>query len=127
MPPKPSLTPIASLPKRLKPPATLSELACKEFTRIVAAEPAAHFKESDLSLLVQYCEAVAMAERAVHELQRDDAPVRWLTLWEKATRTMTALSMRLRISPQSRAPNNPKREKLSWYERMALEREDEAD
>jgi phage terminase small subunit len=127
MSPKPSLTPIASLPKRLKPPAALSELACKEFKRIVAAEPAAHFKESDLSLLVQYCEAVAMAERAVQELQRDDAPVRWLTLWEKATRTMTALSMRLRISPQSRAPNTPKREKLSWYEKMALEQKDEED
>ena len=125
MSPKPSLTRIVSLPKRLKLPATLSELACKEFKRIVAAEPAAHFKESDLSLLVQYCEAVAMAERAVHELQRDDAPVRWLTLWEKATRTMTALSMRLRISPQSRAPNAPKREKLSAYERIALEKDDD--
>jgi phage terminase small subunit len=127
MSPKPTLTPIASLPKRLKPPATLSVLACKEFTRIIAAEPAAHFKESDLSLLVQYCEAVAMAERAVEELQRDDAPARSLMLWEKATRVMTALSMRLRLSPQSRAPNAPKREKLSAYEKMALEREDEAD
>jgi hypothetical protein len=40
---------------------------------------------------------------------------------------MTAPSMRLRISPQSRAPNNPKREKLSVYERMALEQKDEED
>jgi phage terminase small subunit len=127
MSPKPSLAPIASLPKRLKPPATLSALACKEFTRIVAAEPAAHFKESDLALLVQYCEAVAMAERAVQELQHKDAPSRSLMLWEKSTRAMVALSMRLRLSPQSRAPNAPKREKLSAYEKMALEGKDEED
>jgi hypothetical protein len=95
--------------------------------RIVTAEPAAHFKESDLSLLIQYCEAAAMAERAVKELQNDDAKMHWLTRWEKATRTMIALAMRLRISPQSRAPNNPKRENLSFYERMALEeRQDES-
>src|SRR5262245_8496797 len=98
MSPNPALATVATLPKRLKPPANLSDLARKEFKRIVAAEPAAHFKDSDLSLLIQYCEAVAMAERAVQELQREDAPVRWLTLWEKATRTMIALSMRLRIS-----------------------------
>jgi phage terminase small subunit len=120
-----SVTPVVSLPSRLKPPTTLSPLALKEFTRIVTAEPAAHFKESDLSLLVQYCEAAAMAERAVIELQRDDAAMRWLTLWEKATRTMVALSMRLRLSPQSRAPNTPKRERLSYYERMAAERADD--
>src|SRR5262249_21612531 len=77
------MTPVAILPSRLKPPATLSPLAHKEFMRIVTSEPAAHFKESDLSLLIQYCEAVALAERAVKELQRDDAPACWLTRWER--------------------------------------------
>jgi phage terminase small subunit len=127
MSPKPTLTPISSLPKRLKPPPNLSKSAALEFKRIVAAEPAAHFKESDLSLLVQYCESVAMAERAVAELQIEDAPSRWMTMWEKATRAMVALSMRLRLSPQSRAPNAPKREKLSMYEKMALEGKDDQD
>jgi phage terminase small subunit len=123
MAPNPALAQIVSLPKRLKPPANLSKLAALEFKRIVASEPAAHFKESDLSLLVQYCEAVALAERAVAELQDEDAPSRWLSLWEKATRAMVALAMRLRLSPQSRAPNAPKREKLSAYEKMALDDE----
>jgi len=123
-----AMTPVAILPSRLKPPVTLSPSAHKEFMRIVTSEPAAHFKESDLSLLVQYCEAVALAERAVKELQRDDAPACWLTRWEKATRAMTALLLRLRLSPQSRAPNNPKRETMTWYEKMALEeRQDGAD
>ena len=101
----------------------MSKLAALEFKRIIASEPAAHFKESDLSLLVQYCEAVALAERAVAELQDEEAPSRWLSLWEKATRAMVALAMRLRLSPQSRAPNAPKREKLSAYEKMALDDE----
>jgi len=60
MSPNPALKTIAILPKRLKPPATLSDLARKEFIRIVTAEPPAHFKPSDLSLLVQYCEAAAL-------------------------------------------------------------------
>jgi hypothetical protein len=45
------------LPKRLKPPDTLSEGARAEFLRIVTAERADHFKPSDLPLLIQYCEA----------------------------------------------------------------------
>ena len=115
---------VECLPARLKPPSTLSPGARKEFLRIVTAEPATHFKPSDLALLVQYTEACAMAARAVRELQHDDAKVTWLTRWEKATRTMTALSLRLRISPQARQPNNPKRERLSYYERAALEEDD---
>jgi hypothetical protein len=66
-----------------------------------------------------------MAERAVQELQHKNAESRWLTMWEKATRAMVALALRLRISPQSRAPNAPKREKLSAYEKMALEKDDD--
>lgn len=93
-----------------------------EFLRIVTAERADHFKPSDMPLLVQYAEAAALAERAVRELQRDDAKASWLTRWEKACRTLTALSARLRICPQSRQPNNPKRpEPTSYYEQMALE------
>jgi len=123
-----AITSIATLPTRLRPPSTLSELARKEFLRIVTAESADHFRASDLSLLEEYCEAAALAKRAVKELQRDDAEAKWLSRWEKATRTMTALSMRLRISPQARMPNNPKRpDRPSYYERMALEDDADAD
>jgi hypothetical protein len=47
-------------------------------------------------------EAAAMASRAVRELQADDAPAQWLKKWETAVRIMKDLSLRLRISPQSR-------------------------
>jgi hypothetical protein len=111
---------------RLRPPATLSPPASVEFVRIVTTEEAQHFRASDLPLLTQYCEAAALAERAARELQRDDAEACWLTRWDKATRVMAGLSMRLRISPQARAPHNPTRPQrgsvLSHYEVMALER-----
>ena len=119
-----AITPAPTWSARLRPPATLSPSASAEFVRIVAAEDAHHFRASDL---IQYCEAAALAERAVRELQRDDAEAHWLTRWDKATRVMAGLSMRLRISPQARAPNNPTRptrslRPLSHYEVMALER-----
>ena len=88
----------------------------------MTAERADHFRPSDLPLLIQYTEAATLAERAMRALQDDDAPSVWLTRWEKATRTMVALSARLRICPQSRQPNNPTRPKpTSYYEQMALE------
>jgi hypothetical protein len=115
-----AVTIVERLPTRLRPPATLSPGARREFVRIVAAERATHFRPSDLALLCQYAEAAALAERAVRELRRADAKGSWLTRWEKATRVMVALSLRLRISPQARQPNNPKRpERLSYYEREA--------
>lgn len=123
-----AISSIATFPTRLKPPGTLSEPARKEFLRIVAAEAPDHFRASDLPLLEEYCEAAALARRAATELQSEAAAARWLAVWEKATRVMTALSMRLRLSPQARMPNNPKRpERLSYYERMALEEADNAD
>ena len=123
-----AVTSVNRLPSRLKPPATLSELARAEFLRIVTAESPTHFKKSDLSLLCRYCEGAALAERAeVHV--RDESPpsARWLAAWREGTRVMKDLALRLRLSPQSRMPNNPKRENVSYYERMALEESDDAD
>jgi phage terminase small subunit len=121
-----AITPAPTWSTRLRPPATLSPPASVEFVRIVTTEEAQHFRASDLPLLTQYCEAAALAERAARELQRDDAEACWLTRWDKATRVMAGLSMRLRISPQARAPHNPTRPQrgsvLSHYEVMALER-----
>jgi hypothetical protein len=76
--------------------------------------------------LVQYCAASVLGERAMAELR--EAPViegktsPWLAVFEKASRAMVALSMRLRLSPQARAPNNPTRPapRLSAYEMEAL-------
>ena len=117
---------VSAMPTRLRPPDTLSDGARAEFLRIVTAERPDHFRALDLPLLTQYCESSALAARATLELQRDDAPARWLSVWEKANRTMVALSARLRICPQSRQPNNPKRpERVSYYETMALEEGDD--
>src|SRR5262249_5468035 len=119
-----AVTPVAAIPKRLRPPDSLSESAKAEFIRIVMAEKADHFRKSDLPLLCSYCESAALIERAVRELQQPDvAPSpRWLTVWEKANRNLVALSARLRICPQSRQPNNPKRpQPTSYYDQMRIE------
>jgi hypothetical protein len=116
------MSPLPGRSTRLRPPPTLSPAARAIFLSIVTDEPASHFKISDLPLLARYCEATALAERAERELQRDDVEAAWLTRWEKANRVLSAHSMRLRLSPQSRAPNTPKRpERVSYYEQMALE------
>ena len=119
-----AVVPVAPLARRLQPPDTLSPLARDEFVRIVMSERPDHFRQSDLVLLVQYVEASAMATRAVQELQNDDAKASWLIRWEKACRTLTALSARLRICPQARQPNNPSRSQpksVSYYDQMRLE------
>jgi phage terminase small subunit len=114
------------MPERLRPPEALSPAARREFLRVVMTEKPTHFTASDLSLLVQYCEACGLAERAIAHLQRDNAAPRWLTIWQAAVKAMKDLAMRLRISPQSRMPHNPSRkppERLSFYDRMQIEGE----
>jgi phage terminase small subunit len=108
-------------PPRLTPPEGLSEGARAEFLRVVACEKPTHFTPSDLSMLVQYCEATALAGRAIVRLQDDAAGRQWLNKWATAVRTMKDLAMRLRLSPQSRQANNPTRpQRLSYYQRTAL-------
>jgi hypothetical protein len=122
--PQRSATPpglVERLPQRLRPPASLSPGAREQFLNIVADERPEHFKPSDLPILCQYAEATAVAEHAARELWRSDQNTKWLTRWEKSIRCMSLLSLRLRLSPQARAPNNPKRQNLSYYERRALE------
>jgi hypothetical protein len=98
--------PTATHPKAtpLKPPATLSPSARKIFTAIAAAE--SHFRPAHVYLLAAYAEACALQEVAAIELQREDADAVWLLKWEKATRAMASLAMRLKLCPQS--PSVPK-------------------
>ena len=123
------IRPITSaLPQRLKPPEGLSEGAKAEFLRVVVCEKPTHFTPSDLSLLVQYCEATALAGRAIVRLQNDAADPQWLNKWATAVRTMKDLAMRLRLSPQSRQANNPTRpQRLSYYQRAALAQPESGD
>jgi phage terminase small subunit len=104
----------------------LSDPERRVFIEIVAACDANHFQPSDLPLVCRYVEAVVLAEEAARELREEGAvvdckPSPWITVQEKAVRALVAVSMRLRLSPQARQPNNPKRPPtVSAYERMNL-------
>ena len=88
------------------PPAALSEPERELFSSIVGGCDAEHFRQTDLPLLSRYCEAAVLAEQAALEL-RNGAVVNgksspWIVIQEKCVRAMVSLSMRLRLSPQSR-------------------------
>ena len=93
-------------PSRLEPPDHLSADERQRFTEIVSNCDARHFRPSDTTLLCRFVEADALAERAAKELRKnpvvDGKASPWLMVQEKSVRALTALSMRLRLSPQSR-------------------------
>jgi hypothetical protein len=66
-----------------------------------------------------------MATRMSVEGELDDKgkPSGAFTIHKEATKTLTALALRLRVSPQARMQKAPKREMraVSYYERMDLE------
>jgi phage terminase small subunit len=107
----------------------MSEPARKVFVDLVLGSRADQFRQTDLPLLVRYCEASATAERAEGEIAKrpviNGKASPWIGILGQATKVMSALSMRLRLSPQARAPNNPTRRTapLSYYERSALEQQ----
>jgi phage terminase small subunit len=93
-------------PAKLQAPPTLSAAERDIFDSLVGAVDRRHFRRSDLPLLLRYCEACALADEAAREL-RGGAVVGnrvspWVTVQEKATRAIVALSLRLRLAPQSR-------------------------
>jgi phage terminase small subunit len=101
-----SVIAVEDKPDRLLPPASLSDAERTVFVDLVTACDPKHFRPSDLPLLCRYCEAVVLAERSALELRLGAVvagkPSPWITIQEKAVRAMVALSMRLRLSPQSR-------------------------
>ncbi len=93
--------------RRVQPPAGLDQGVTELFRQLVGGCDPQHFIESDMPLLVEYCRAVLLAERAYRELQREgpvvnSKPSPWIIVQEKSVRAMTALSLRLRVSPQAR-------------------------
>jgi len=102
-----SVIAIDGKPPRLDPPTSLPEAERTIFVDLVNACEPTHFRPSDAPLLCRYCEAAVLAEQAAHELRQTGAVVNgksspWIVVQEKAVRAMVALSMRLRLSPQSR-------------------------
>jgi phage terminase small subunit len=115
---------VAHEPVPVQPPPSLSEPARRVFLDLVSSVDPAHFQQSDVGLLCQYCEAQVMAERAAAELSKGEGPpnTRWLAAWREGTRTMKDLALRLRLSPQSRREKAKVERPLTWDERFRLER-----
>ena len=70
----------------------------------------------------------AAAEMATGNLVENGLPSPWIAIHEKATKQLIALSLRLRLSPQSRMDKAPKTQAakdLSYYDRMLLEGDDD--
>jgi hypothetical protein len=116
-------------PGRLAPPASLGEAEKRAFVDLVMSCPSGQFLSCDLPLLCAWAETVALRERmatrmAVEgELDEKGKPSGAFTIHKEATKTLNALALRLRVSPQSRAQKAPRREvrPVSYYERMELE------
>jgi phage terminase small subunit len=93
-------------PPRLVPPRSLPKAERTVFLDLINAVDLDHFRPSDMPLLLRYVENIVLADRAAVELRRHAVsagkPSPWLAVQEKATRNVIALSMRLRLSPQSR-------------------------
>jgi phage terminase small subunit len=94
-------------PNRLQPPDHLSPDERRRFVDLVSACDPEHFRASDLPLVCRFVEADALAEQAARELRTNGAvsdgrASPWLVVQEKAVRALTALALRLRLSPQSR-------------------------
>jgi hypothetical protein len=95
------------------------------FIDVVMNNKPEHFQPSDLPLLARYCQAHALAARAAAALSKAETIVNGdeAKVFVAMTKTANALAMRLRLSPQARQPNNPKRTPpVSYYERLAMER-----
>ena len=111
-------------PSRLAPPDHLGTDERRRFAELVANCEAGHFRPTDAALLCRYVESDALGERAAREL-RDGGPVLdgkaspWIVIQEKAIRAQVSLSMRLRLSPQSRLdPKTVARSKASESKRL---------
>jgi phage terminase small subunit len=103
------------------PPAGLSTEEERIFQQLLASVDGGHFAASDLPLLVAYCQAVAQHDRAAARLRHDgdvvDGKVSpWIVVQEKAVRAMTALSMRLRLSPQARREKAQLPQPRTWWQ-----------
>jgi hypothetical protein len=104
---------LSPLPDRLPPPAELGEVEREVFRATVAAAPLGHFQAEDAPLLCAYVRAITLERRAAEELAAGavigSVPSPWLAVHAEMVKALSALSVRLRIGPKSRAPSNNRR------------------
>jgi hypothetical protein len=124
--------PARSSGERLRPPPELTAIERKIFVDLVGACKAEHFRSSDLPLLICYVHAIALEAALARQINKDGDV---LPRWERACKVMTALSMRLRLSPQSRTPthtaprpssNSAALQPVNYFDKMRLENGDDA-
>jgi hypothetical protein len=116
-------------PGRLRPPPSLGDVEKRAFLDLVTACPAGQFQACDLPLLCRWAETVALAERMATrmaiegEITEQGKVNPAVAVHREAVKTLNALALRLRVSPQSRAQKAPRREmrQVSYYERLDLE------
>jgi hypothetical protein len=115
-------------PGRLSPPASLGEAERQAFIDLVTTCPATQFAACDLPLICAWAETVALRERMAKrmsiegELDDKGRPSGAFTIHKEATKTLAALALRLRISPQARRQEPPRQKVVTnYYERLDLE------
>jgi phage terminase small subunit len=118
-------------PMRLAPRTGLTAEVKVLWSELVASMPQEHFRVSDAPLIEQYCQAIALARQAYAHLAEEGPVVGgraspWNVVLEKAHRSSVALSMRLRLSPQSRMDRKAVKDvgPVSAYELMRLNDDD---
>jgi phage terminase small subunit len=119
-------------PRRLKPSARLKGRQRAIFIETVNDCVLGHFKPSDRPILEAFCRAAALVEQAGEKLAARSPVLKgktspWVGIFVSATKTMNALALRLRISPQSRTSRAPKTQAapMSFYDTMELTEEDD--
>ena len=110
---------------RLRPPPDLAGPEREVFLATVVACRADHFQASDAPLLSASCRAVVLEKVASGELAAagyviDGKSSGWLNVLAQATRSLTVLSSKLKLTPLSRQSAQPE-EPISYYERLSLE------
>jgi phage terminase small subunit len=109
-------------PPRIPPPDALPEPERRIWAGLVGQCPPEHFVGSDEPLLTAYCAAIAEHAVATEALRREGAVLPggvlnpWGRVLERAIKSMAMLSMRLRLSPQSRREKAKAERPLSAYE-----------
>ena len=93
--------------RRVQPPTTLSPAAQAVYEHVVSSVDPNHFSAVDQPLLENYAVAAALFADASRHLDAegpvvDGKPSPWLSVQERASKQLVALSARLRICPQSR-------------------------
>jgi hypothetical protein len=89
-------------PAKLEPPPTLSGSERVIFEEIVAAVDSRHFRKSDQALLASYVRAIGFEADAARRFAENPTDTKLSMLWERSTKALMNLSMKLRLCPLAR-------------------------